>query len=589
MRMHRSCTGWRPDTTCSAIRGRRHVKDSGTGLRRRGAPGPKLAPDIAQALFDAEMDVLRWRTWRKNVSALSSLLHYGIQPEAILEKAIELEVRLHADRPGYIYPGTRGDERVGVRGEMIDAARVLQARALAQLGETDAAGALFEEIAVESPGSESLGEYGRHLLRTDRPEEALEKLVDALAYEGYGYRGAAEEAAAAAGLPADVVETRLAARRPVVQAEQDRRALGERLGRAAPDLVLADQNGVEWRLGDLTGKVVVLRFWATWCGHSLAELPHFAELVEKDDRDDDVVFLTVASGTSGRQGEGPGEYGGLRLLRGCPGAAITVFDWHLDRVTQLDVDGNVVDTRPLNAIGVNPYADPACSPDGDLIFAPWPEDYPRVAPGEHHRWKMTLIRARGDDKDTLLSGIPGTERTRLESGGRPRIWGRTMVFAVAPKGVWYGSAADYEIEHVDWTGQVTRIARWAGPDLTVTRERVDLFRDAWLARYEAAERRRRFEKESWPEIRDGLPDRFPAYEALLPLADGSVWVRTHGWRAPDTELHLLGPDGTWIRRLTMPSGPTLLDADRDWVLLRRRGELDEHIVAVYQLVESGAS
>lgn len=261
-------------------------------------PGPKLAPDIAQALFDAEMDVLRWRTWRKSVSALSSLLHYGIQPEAILEKALELEEGLRADRPGYIYPGTRGDERDGFRGEMIDAARVLQARALAQLGETEAAGALFEEIAMESPGSESLGEYGRHLLRSGRPEEALEKLVDALAYEGYGYRGAAEEAAAAAGLPNDAVETRLAARRPVVQAEQDRMALGERLGRAAPDLVLTDRNGAEWRLRDLTGKVVVLRFWATWCGHSLAELPHFVELVEKYDGDDDVVFLTVASGGS---------------------------------------------------------------------------------------------------------------------------------------------------------------------------------------------------------------------------------------------------------------------------------------------------
>lgn len=38
----------------------------------------------------------------------------------------------------------------------------------------------------------------------------------------------------------------------------------------------------------------------------------------------------------------------------------------------------------------------------------------------------------------------------------------------------------------------------------------------------------------------------------------------------------------------MPSGGTLLDAGRDWVLLCLRGELDEHIVAVYQLVESGA-
>ena len=293
--------------------------------------------------------------------------------------------------------------------------------------------------------------------------------------------------------------------------------------------------------------------------------------------------------TRGREGEGPGEYGGLRLLRGCPGAAITVFDWHLDRITQLDVDGSVVDTRPLNAVGVNPYRSPACSPDGDLVFTPWPQLDPEVAAGEHYRWKMALILARGDSKDTLRSSIPGTERTRSEHGDGPRTWGRTMVFAVVSTGVWYGAADDYELEHVDWTGSVNRIAHWTGPDLRVTRKRMELFRDAWLARYDDAESRRRFERESWPRIRDGLPERFPAYDALLPLADGSVWVKTHGWRARDDELHLLGPDGVWIQRLTMPSGSTLLDAGPDWVLLRQRGELDEHIVAVYQLVESGAS
>lgn len=109
-----------------------------------------------------------------------------------------------------------------------------------------------------------------------------------------------------------------------------------------------------------------------------------------------------------------------------------------------------MDTRPLSAVGVNPYGDPACSPDGDLVFTPWPEHYPKVTPGEHHRWKMTLTRARGDAKDTLRSGIPGTERTRLESGERPRIWGRTMVFAVVATGVWYGATDDYKSS--TWTG-----------------------------------------------------------------------------------------------------------------------------------------
>ena len=82
-----------------------------------------------------------------------------------------------------------------------------------------------------------------------------------------------------------------------------------------------------------------------------------------------------------------------------------------------------------------------------------------------------------------------------------------------------------------------------------------------------------------------MPDRFPAYEALLPLPDGSVWITTFAWRSPDQELHLLDPDGAWIRRVTMPTGSTVLDAGPDWVLLGERGELDVPTVALYGLVE----
>ena len=119
--------------------------------------------------------------------------------------------------------------------------------------------------------------------------------------------------------------------------------------------------------------------------------------------------------TSGRYGEGPGEYKGLRLLRGCPGAAITVFDWYLDRITELGLDGRVADTRTLAAAGVNPYQDLACSPGGDLVFQPWPKVIldRTVAAGEHYRWEMVLNRAADDGVLTLSSGIPGAERTNL--------------------------------------------------------------------------------------------------------------------------------------------------------------------------------
>ena len=350
-----------------------------------------------------------------------------------------------------------------------------------------------------------------------------------------------------------------------------------------PDLILAEEpllrigiidGDLEYIFGDVTGAVRL----------------EDGSVVIADEQSHNVRRFD-ASGrhmwTSGRHGEGPGDYGGLRLLRGCPGAAITVFDWHLDRITQLDQDGEVTDTRPLTPEGVSPYRPPACTPDGDLVFTPWPDFDRTVAPGEHHRWRMELRVARDGGHVALRSGIAGTERTRSRGGEAPRTWGRAMVFAVAPTGVWYGSADDYELEHVDWTGRVTRIARWAGPDLAVTREHLDSYLDSRLARYEEPADRRRFERERWPDIRDGLPEQFPAYEALLTLPDGSMWVTTYGWRSSEQELHLLDADGVWIRRLTMPTGSTVLDAGPDWVLLGQRGELDVPTVAVYRLVERG--
>ena len=295
--------------------------------------------------------------------------------------------------------------------------------------------------------------------------------------------------------------------------------------------------------------------------------------------------------TSGRKGEGPGEYEGLRLMRGCPGAAVTAYDGQLDRITALDSDGVVTDTRGFG--GAGPYGAPACSPDGDVVFTAWPDTEWELtlAEGTKYRWEMSLTRERDDNVATLRSGIPGTERYIYSEYGasRPVTWGKDMAFAVTATGVWYGSADDYELEHVDWNGRVTRIARWAGPDLEVTREHLNRYRDAYLARYETPEERRSFERERWPEIRDDLSESFPAYVSggLLPLPDGSVWVVPHAWRdlGGRAEFHLLGPDGAWLHRLTIPSGRTLLDAGPGWVLLLERGEFDEQSVAVYELVE----
>jgi peroxiredoxin len=53
------------------------------------------------------------------------------------------------------------------------------------------------------------------------------------------------------------------------------------IGSVAPEFALPDLDGKTVRLSDFKGKVVVLDFWATWCGPCKVEIPHFVELQSK--------------------------------------------------------------------------------------------------------------------------------------------------------------------------------------------------------------------------------------------------------------------------------------------------------------------
>tara|TARA_R110002073_G_scaffold329790_2_gene512820 strand:- start:5126 stop:6328 length:1203 start_codon:yes stop_codon:yes gene_type:complete len=53
------------------------------------------------------------------------------------------------------------------------------------------------------------------------------------------------------------------------------------IGVTAPDIVGADVNGKPMRLSDHRGKVVLLVFWASWCGPCIGDIPHEKELYAK--------------------------------------------------------------------------------------------------------------------------------------------------------------------------------------------------------------------------------------------------------------------------------------------------------------------
>jgi peroxiredoxin len=93
------------------------------------------------------------------------------------------------------------------------------------------------------------------------------------------------------------------ARKPSAKANQEQKpaasfSLQDAVGKPIPAFSLKDANGQAVRPVDYQGKVVLLDFWATWCGPCKIEIPWFIEL-ERQYKDQGFAVLGVSMDEDG--------------------------------------------------------------------------------------------------------------------------------------------------------------------------------------------------------------------------------------------------------------------------------------------------
>ncbi len=100
---------------------------------------------------------------------------------------------------------------------------------------------------------------------------------------------------------------------PGDEGQDEKFAVNELIGKAAPDFTLTVLDGPgktrTVKKAELAGKVVVIDFWATWCGPCMIELPEIQKLVEQLTKDKKDVYVVALS-----QDRDPAELAEVRKL-----------------------------------------------------------------------------------------------------------------------------------------------------------------------------------------------------------------------------------------------------------------------------------
>ena len=300
--------------------------------------------------------------------------------------------------------------------------------------------------------------------------------------------------------------------------------------------------------------------------------------------------------TTGREGDGPGEFRGLMTIAPAPGDTLLTYDFRQRRISRWAPGGTLVDNRPLEGVdeGGFPFVE-TLLPDGRAVytFLYFAVDDP-PKPGELRRDPLEVrVATPGDSAALLLGEFPGREfvimresqtsdGVRVISGSPP--FARITTTASDEGGVWVGDNDRPEILRYGLDGALQMIVRLPFESVDVT---PDLVQRALAEELEDVDDQEEEDlaRQRWEEL--PIPETLPYFEALELDRIGNLWVREFQAPGDPTRTwHVFAAEaGTWLGAVTFPDRVSPLEIGDDYVLARFGDELDVEHVQIWELIK----
>jgi peroxiredoxin len=80
---------------------------------------------------------------------------------------------------------------------------------------------------------------------------------------------------------------------PAAESPDVAKAARVKVGQAAPQFEITQLDGKKFSLKEQRGKVVLVNFFATWCGPCVAEMPHLESQIWQKQKDKKFAFISI--------------------------------------------------------------------------------------------------------------------------------------------------------------------------------------------------------------------------------------------------------------------------------------------------------